>query len=309
MKMRIAVTGASGFVGRAVVRELLSRGHEVHALVHSRGVGIDGVRTFPGNILDAEALARAMDGCAGAVHLVGIIRERPERGVTFKSIHDEGTATVVAAARRAGVDRLVHMSALGARADAPAEYHRTKHAGEQHVRNSGLKWTIFRPSLIHGPDSEFIQMETALALKRMAPYLFMPYFGRGLLGRRGTGAVQPVYVGDVARLFADAFEKDLAIGRSYDVGGPDRLTWPELHRICSAVMAGRARAAVPVPAWAALALARIMPASSLPFGRDEVMMSLEDNVCDIAPLVRDFGFAPQPFEQSLRSYWQDGRGS
>lgn len=303
MSVRVMVTGAAGFVGRAVVRELLSRGRVVHALVHQRTADLPaGVRLFSGSILAGSSLRQAMEGCGAVIHLVGIIREFPRRGITFARIHDEGTAAVVAAASGAGAARFVHMSALGTRPDAPSEYHRTKHAAEQHVRNSRLAWTVFRPSLIHGPEGDFMRLEAAMARRRSAPYLFMPYFGRGLLGCGGSGLLQPVFVDDVARAFADAIDMPHAIGRTYDLVGPDRLSWPQLHRICALAITGRQRPVVPVPAWAALAVAKMVPESLLPFTAEQVVMSLEDNVGDIEPLVRDFGWRPRSLEQSLRTY-------
>ena len=116
------------------------------------------------------------------------------------------------------------MSALGSRPDAVATYHRTKFEAESYVRASGLDWTIFRPSLIHGPRGEFMTMEAGWARGRRAPFLFMPYFGGGLLGRRDGGLVQPVYVRDVARAFADALENPATIGEVYLIGGPDAMS-------------------------------------------------------------------------------------
>src|SRR4029079_943824 len=121
------------------------------------------------------------------IHLVGIIMERRHKRVTFERIHFEGTHSIVDAAQRNGIRRYLHMSALGTRHDAVSTYHRTKYAAEEYVRASGLDWTIFRPSLIHGPRGEFIQMEAAWARYKAPPFLFMPYFGRGFFGRGGAG--------------------------------------------------------------------------------------------------------------------------
>ena len=103
-----------------------------------------------GGLFEAAALDEGMRGCDAVVHLVGIIRERPSRGVTFGAVHLEGTRRVVDAAARNGVRRYVHMSALGTRPDAASDYHRTKYEAEEYVRAGGSDWTIFRPSLIHG---------------------------------------------------------------------------------------------------------------------------------------------------------------
>src|SRR5438874_4866187 len=159
MPQRVFVTGGSGFVGSAVIEELLKRDYGVHALVNRNLALLDQrLRTFSGSLFEADVLDRGMQGCHAVIHLVGIIQERPSKGVTFERIHYEGTVSVVEAAKRNGVKRFLQMSALGVRPDAVSEYHKTKYRAEQYLRQSGLDWTIFRPSLIHGPRGEFMRM-------------------------------------------------------------------------------------------------------------------------------------------------------
>src|SRR5262245_58800701 len=208
MPARVFVTGASRFVGSAIVEELVARGYDVSALVHRRRLDQPErrVRQVDGSLFESDVLIDAIRDCQAVIHVVGIIMQHPSRGITFERIHVEGTKNVIDATRRAGVKRYVHMSALGTRTDAVSDYHKTKFKAEQHVRASGLDWTIFRPSMIHGPRGELMQMEAAWARKRApAPVFFMPfmpYFG----GKR-AGRLQPVYVGDVARAFVEAIEK------------------------------------------------------------------------------------------------------
>jgi NADH dehydrogenase len=244
-----------------------------------------------------------MAGADALIHLVGIIRESPSKGVTFERIHLEGTRAVLEAAKRAGVRRYVHMSALGARPNAHSAYHRTKHAAEALVRGSSLDWTILRPSMIHGPGGEFTRMQVAWAKRQSMPFLFMPYFGAGLFGTAGAGKLQPVYVGDVARAFVDALDNPKAIGQSYDLAGPDVLTWPELHRAVALAAVGKRRPAVPIPAWYASLLTRLVPAPLLPFNRDQVLMSQEDNTTPyVGRFAADFGWQPRPFAETLAAY-------
>jgi uncharacterized protein YbjT (DUF2867 family) len=305
MPGRVLVTGASGFVGSAVVDELITRGHGVNALVNRRelsGHAGGDVRAIKGDLFDAAALDEGMAGTDAVIHLVGIIMERRSKGITFQRIHFEGTKSVVDAARRNGVRRYVHMSALGVRPDAISTYHRTKYAAEQYVRASGLDWTILRPSLIHGPGGEFMQMEANWARGKAPPFLFMPYFGAGVLGRGGAGTLQPVYVKDVARAFVQAIASPKTIGEVYPLGGPDRLTWPELHRISAEAIVGHKRRVLALPVWKAKLLTRIVPPPLLPFNRDQVIMSQEDNTTDLAKFKADFGWDTQPFEPTLRQY-------
>jgi NADH dehydrogenase len=304
MASRVFVTGGSGFVGSAVIDELVGRGHSVHALVNREPVhDRDGrVRSFPGGLFDAAALDAGLAGCDAVIHLVGIIFERPGKGITFERMHFEGAKAVIDAAKRGGVRRFLHMSALGVRANAASEYHRTKWKAEEQLRNSGLDWTIFRPGLIHGPRGEFMQMEAAWARKNKMPFLFMPYFGRGVLGFGGSGLIQPVYVKEVARAFADALEKTNTIGQTYEIAGPDRMDWTTMHRLVARTLTGKPRATLPVPAWYAKALTFVVPQALLPFNRAQVIMSQEDNTCDLRKFESDFGWSTQKFDATLLGY-------
>jgi NADH dehydrogenase len=274
----------------------------VNALVQHRPISAAGVQSFTGGLFDDAALDTGMRDCSGVIHLVGIIAEQPGKGITFDRIHFQGTQRVVDAARRAGIRRFVQMSAIGARPDAPAEYHRTKFKAEQYVRESGLEWTIIRPSMIHGPRGEFMRMEAGWARGKKLPFFFMPYFGRGILGLGGAGKLQPVFVDDVARAFVESLEDPKKIGEVYLLGGPDQLSWPQMHRMIAEIVAGHPRPVIAVPAWYAKAIATIVPGRLLPFNRDQVLMSQEDNVCDLAKFESAFGWIPRRLQETLKAY-------
>jgi NADH dehydrogenase len=301
MQARVFVTGASGFVGSAVVDELLARRHPVHALLNRRPV-TENARTFRGDLFDNAVLDEAMRGCDAVIHLVGIIMEHPSKGITFQRIHFDGAKNVIDAAVRNGIKRFIHMSALGVRPDAVSDYHTTKYRAEEYLRATGLDWTIFRPSMIHGPRGEFMQMAAKWSRMQAPPFLFMPYFGAGFLGFGGAGMLQPVYVNDVARAFVDALENPRTIGEAYLLGGTEQLTWPELHRTISQAIVGRKRWTFPLPVWKAKLLAAIGLGKVAGFNRDQIIMSQEDNTCDLTKFEQDFGWTPRGFEESLKSY-------
>jgi NADH dehydrogenase len=303
MPARVFLTGGTGFVGSAVIDELLSRDCTISALARGKAPKQkDHLHLVHGDLSDAKLLESAIRGCDAVVHLVGIIRENPKQDITFHRIHTEGTRSIVDATMKAGVRRYLHMSALGTRAEAKSEYHRTKFLAEQVVRESDLDWTIFQPSLIHGDKGEFMQMAAKWARGKAAPFLFMPYFGSGLLGFSGAKKIQPIFVKDVARAFVDAIDNPKSFRQTYELAGPDQMTWPQMYRSIARAVVGKQRLTAPIPAWYAKLLTNLLPASLLPFNADQVEMSQEDSTCNLRHFVNDFGFAPQAFESSLQSY-------
>jgi uncharacterized protein YbjT (DUF2867 family) len=301
MAEQVFITGGSGFVGSAVIGELARRGVQTVALMNRKPV--DGAtRSVPGDLFDSAAIASAMAGCSAVIHLVGIIMEKPGQGVTFERIHFQGTKSIVDAAKSAGVKRYLHMSALGVRADAASEYHRTKFAAEEYVRSSGLDWTILRPSLIHGPSGEFMRMEIRWARKTAPPFFAMPYFGAGLLGLGGAGKLQPIYVNDVARAFADSLMNGNTIARTFELGGSQQLTWPQLHQTVAQAVVKHRRLVIPMPAPLGKFLAAIGVGRLLGFNRDQIIMSQENNTCDLTDFAAAFGWTPGSFAQTLAEY-------
>jgi len=299
--MKIALTGATGFVGGHIVPFLVENDCRINALVRDPAkltARPGGLHAVAGDLFDAAALDDLVRGVDAVVHIVGIIIERPGRGQTFERVHVEGTKNLLAAAERAGVKRWVHMSALGTRPDAVSNYHRTKWLAEVAVRQSGCEYTIFRPSLIHGPDGEFMQMVRDFWCKLLPP--FVPYFGAGPFGTGGAGMVQPVWVEDVGRCFAAALTNDKTIHETYPMGGPERYTWPDMYRTIKTYLPkARDKRIVGIPAWKAKILARL---PGTPFNVDQVIMSQEDSTCDIAKVERRFGFKLKPLEEALAEY-------
>lgn len=232
--MKILVTGASGFVGKAVVAELVRRGHAV-AAGSRRGEGLPGA---PGVTLDVTDPASVLRAVAGAepdalVHLVGIIAE--EGTQTFARVHVEGTRHVLAAAPRPV--RYLHMSALGADEASASGYSRSKAQAEALVRGSGLDWTIFRPSLIFGPGDDFFG-RVLRDLVSTAPVV--PQIGDGKFPFR------PVSVEDVALAFAEALERPETVGQTYELTGPQEYTFRELLELELGAL-GKRKPIVPVP--------------------------------------------------------------
>lgn len=296
----IFLTGGSGFVGSATLAELTGRGHRVHALVRDQPIDRPGVTTVKGGLEDTAALDAGLAGCDAVVHLVGIIRETGTQ--TFERIHVEGTRHVVERAKAAGVRRFVHQSALGARPDSASRYATTKFAAEELVRHSGLDWTVFRPSVIFGPDGEFVKMVAAFARGERAPYAFMPYFGVGVVGHTPR-KLQPVDVRDVARALADAVERPDLVGQTVNLVGSQVVDWRQLYQVIGEAATPHPRPAVGLPVWYGRLLTTLVPKAWLPFNKSQVVMAGEDNVADVTETACQLGWMPRPFAAAFRESW------
>lgn len=295
MSMKILVTGATGYVGSRL-REFLRRdGHQVRLLVRKEsadnaraGLTEDAYEVVFGDIFETNTCLHACDGCDTVVHLVGIIREFPARGITFDELHRVATANIVDAARRTGVGRFVHMSALGAREDAASAYHRTKHAAERIVERSGLQWTIFRPAWIFAPGDEMSRLIKNVVRKPVVPLI-----------DGGRSRVQPVALDDVCHCMARSLWMPETQGKTFELGGPDRLSYREVFEQAAA-SAGRKARTVSVPArWVRPAVAALQRFKSFPLTVDQLRMMSEDNVCEIDPYVKTFGVQPASFRQAI----------
>ncbi len=296
----ILVTGGTGFVGRNVVKKLLRESNKkVRCLVRKTGRRevLEGLKLelFEGDIASPESLDRAMKGVKTVIHIVGIICENPPE-VTFERVHAEGTANVVAAAKKAGVTRFVHMSAMGARPDAPARYHATKWAGEEAVRSSSIPFVIFRPSIICGVHDEFVNMFAGI----MRQTWFLPVFN--VIGS-GQVKMQPVYVGDVAHCFVRAATDKSVRDKAYDLGGPEQLTIDEIMDTIMKVI-GTHKKKIHMPIAAAWPMAYMMEKISKKpmLTREHLIMLQSDNVGDITDARQDFALEPMRFEDTIRTY-------
>jgi NADH dehydrogenase len=298
--MRIFITGGTGFVGREIVRQLREEGRTIRLLVRNPGSermqdipGRSGIEMHVGNVLDAASLTGALEGMHAVIHLVGIIREMGES--TFENVHDMGTQNILAATRDAGIERFIHMSALGVRSESVSRYHQSKWAAEEAVRQSDLDYTIFRPSLIYGPGDEFVNLFARIS--RYSPVLPVLADARFHF--------QPVPVETVARAFVRSVAEPRSMSETYDLCGPEALTMSQiLDEICRAL--GRKRLKLQIP----LAIARRQAAflefiyprlfrKPAPFNRDQLIMLHEENRGNPQPANELFGLEKTPFHAGV----------
>jgi NADH dehydrogenase len=292
------VFGGSGFIGRYVVKRLAREGLTVRVAVTDPGGArflqtqgkVGQIVPLAAGVTSEDAVARAVVGADLVVNLVGILFER--RAGDFQRLQAEGAGRVARVSAAQGVERLVHVSAIGADPASPSAYGRTKAEGEAAVRAAFPSATILRPSIVFGPEDQFFNRFAGLA--RVLP--FMPVL-------EGGTRFQPVYVGDVADAVLAAAERNDAPGRTYELAGPRSATFRELLRYILEVT-GRRRPMVDIPQGLARLQARLgefLPTP--PLTRDQLLMLQRDNVpAPDAPGLAELGIQPKAVEAVVPSY-------
>lgn len=296
---RILVLGGSGFVGRHLVAALSAQSIQVTVPARRRErakqlILLPTVTVEEADVGDAQALAQLASGHDAVINLIGVLHSRRGRadergphdyGPDFAHAHVEVAQAAVAACRKAGVRRLLHMSALGAAPQAPSEYLRSKGVGEQAVMAAeDLAVTVMRPSVIFGPDDRFLNLFVELAAVLPVLALACP-----------QARFQPVYVNDVVRVFLAALESPQAIGKRYDLCGPRQYTLEQLVEYACAT-SGRKRPIVGLNDRMSYLQAWLMEFSPGPLmTRDNYRSMQVPNVCSEGAAL-PLGIAPTALE-------------
>jgi uncharacterized protein YbjT (DUF2867 family) len=291
----ILVTGSSGFVGGHVVHALRAAEKEVRVLVRDRRKGAKleawGATLAQGDMTDSASLRAAVDGCDTVVHLVAIRQGREEQ---FRRVMVEGTRDLLAAASAAGARRFVHMSALGT-SEATKDlvpYYRAKWATEQLVKDSGIPHVIIRPSFVFGRDGGILP--TFVKLARLAPVT--PIIGSG------RQRIQPIWVDDVAEYFVRAVDLESAAGSTFELGGPEAVTWNEFwERLKRVRRIRRPSVHVPVGLMRLNAFVTERLPGDIPLTNDLLtMLEHGDNVVTDPSALETFGIPLVPLDEQLR---------
>jgi NADH dehydrogenase len=294
------IFGGTGFIGRYVVEALADRGARI--LVISRSPRSHGVHLQPlgsvgqivvqsADLSSEAALRRAVAGATGAINLIGVLHET--RRQRFAEVQGALPGRIAAAARAAGLARMVQISAIGADPGSASAYARSKAEGERRVREAFPAATVLRPSIVIGPEDSFFNRFAGMA--RLLPAL--PLIGGG------ATRFQPVYVGDVARAVVAALEREDCQGRTYELGGPQIYTFAELMRYMLQVV-GRRRLLIDIPFGLANLQARFLELlPDPPLTRDQVELLKHDNVVSPdMPGLGALGITPTPIELVVPEY-------
>jgi uncharacterized protein YbjT (DUF2867 family) len=293
--MKVLVTGATGFVGPKVANAIVDAGHEVRVLERKPGswskAGIRCQEAAQGDVTDPESLHGATAGRDVVVHLVALRQGRPE---AFQQVMVEGTRSLVAAAKEAGVKRFVLMSALGTTEETKnlVPYYGAKWQQEKDVEASGLEYVIFRPSFIFGREGGILP--TFRKLARLTPVT--PITGSG------EQRIQPIWIDDVASYFAAAVDKPEAANRLFELGGPDAVSWNEFwERLKRALGMRRPSVHVPMGLMRLNALVTERLPGNVPLTRDLLkMLEAGDNVVTDTAAVETFEIPLVTLDEQLR---------
>jgi NADH dehydrogenase len=296
-KLPVLVTGAAGFVGIHTCRELSRNGWKVRALVRDPAKAMLRLGQLPlefrvGDIRDASALRSALSGCGAVVHLAAIAIER--KGESYAQSNTAATERLISAARAENVQRIIFMSQNGADASSRYAFLRSKGVAQDSVKSSGLRWTILRPSVIFGPEDEFVNVLGRLI--RLTPQVFP-------LPGGGSARFQPIGVDDVAKVVRLSLEKKETVGGVYDLGGSVPLTLREMtERILSAMGTTRRLVPVPIPMLRPLIaiVQRILPHP--PVTSSLIDLLAIDNTVAKNALIETFRVTPIPFAGDELSY-------
>lgn len=296
-KKPVLVTGAAGLVGIHTCRELSKKGWQVRALIRDPAKAAMALGQLPvefrvGDVRDASTLRSSLSGCGAVIHLAAIAIER--KGESYRESNTAATERLISAARAESVQRVIFMSQNGADSRSPYPFLHSKGVAQDSIKTSGLNWTILRPSVIFGPEDQFVNVLGRLI--KLTPKVFP-------LPGGGSARFQPIAVDDVARVIRLSLEKKETVHQSYDLGGAIPLTLLQMtERILTAMGTQRRIVAVPVKALRPLvALAqRLLPNPPVtPSLLD--LLSLDNTVANNA-LTEQFKVVPIPFAADELQY-------
>lgn len=295
----VTIFGGSGFVGRNLVRRLATQGMTIRIAVRypeqanylKTAGNVGQIVPIETNITHPKQVQQAIAGADYVVNLVGILFQKGKE--RFEPLQAEGPKLIGRVSAEEGVQRLIHVSAIGADPKSDIAYAKTKGLGEKNLLKTFPEATILRPSVMFGPDDDFINRFARMA--QFSP--FMPLIGGG------KTRLQPVYVGDVAQAIANAIFDDKAKGQIYELGGPSIYTMANIIEYIL-TLTGRKRVLLPIPFGIAEMMGRVLQLLPKPLlTRDQVRLLRHDNIVSKgAKTLYDLGVTPTPFEAIIPTY-------
>jgi NADH dehydrogenase len=299
----IAILGGSGFVGEYIIDELLESGYSVKIIKRKQSA------SYPKGgcvevVVDlySEFLHEQLHGCDCVIYNIGIIREFPNRGISFKDLHQDLAIHVIDMAQKAGVRKFILMTANGVDR-CLTDYEKTKFKSEVYLMKSELEWSIFRPSVIFGDPKG--KMEFCTQVKRnMVKIPFpLPMFFSGInIFRAGLFRMSPIHVRNVAQFFVGAIDKEDSNQRIYELGGTTSYSWAEMIRTISGAC-GKRKWSMPIPIRVVKLFAFFFDRFSwFPITQGQLTMLIQGNVCDSYKHYSDFNIDEINFDIRALKY-------
>ncbi|MBI2027832.1 MAG: complex I NDUFA9 subunit family protein [Deltaproteobacteria bacterium] len=296
MTGNILITGGTGFVGSAVVKALLTENKKVFCLV--RKSSYQGqfahlpVNIIHGDVTDCASLQEPWNESIDTViHCVGILKEKPPH-ITHQKIVIEGTSNLIKACQQKNIKKIIYISGLGTHNSAKSLYHQAKWAAEQSVRESGLNFVIFRPSVIFGKEDDFLNQFEKMS--RFSP--FIPVVGNG------EYQMQPVSIHDVSQCIVDSIESVKALNQTIEIGGPQRYSFNSILKLMLE-STGRRRILLHLPMKILNVIVPIFEKiQNFPLSLDQMLMLSENNVTENKLLHQVFSIKLQTLTEGLKEY-------
>tara|TARA_B100001142_G_scaffold70355_1_gene70669 strand:- start:7579 stop:8505 length:927 start_codon:yes stop_codon:yes gene_type:complete len=304
--MKVAIFGSTGFVGKYLLKSLINYNHEIYTLVRNGSENkineINHVNIINGDMNNKTSIEQTIMNCSTVIYNIGIIREFPSKGISYKKLHYEYAKNVIDKAKQYNVKHFILMSANGVKENGTG-YQHTKYLAEEYLKASGLNYTIFRPSLIFGPpknDQEFCTQlrDTMINLPIPAP-LFFPGFN---IFQVAQFKMSPIHVENVAEFFVKSIEQKNHYMKTYALGGLKSYNWKQIITNISTALR-KNKWMIPAPAMAVKMIAFLFDKFKFfPITRDQITMLLEGNTCDSKHLFQEFNITPIDFSSQSLSY-------
>ena len=299
----VAILGGSGFVGGYIVEQLIESGYPVKMINRKSSPKNSSDRCSQITVnLHSDNLYKELDGCDCVIYNIGIIREFPNKGITFQDAHYDLAVHAIDMAKKARVRKFILMTANGVERGL-TPYEKTKFKAEEYLKESGLEWTIFRPSVIFGDPHGKMEFCTQVKKDMIRLPLPLPMFFSGLdIFDAGSFQMSPIHVKNIAQFFVNAIDKNSSNNRTYELGGTSSYTWRQMTRIISDACNKR-KWSVPVPFLVVKFFALLFDRFRwFPVTRDQLTMLSHGNTCDSGEYFSDFDINEITFDVKNLKY-------
>jgi NADH dehydrogenase len=292
--MKLFIAGGTGYIGNHVIDKLVKDGHKIRALVRKGSeakLNNKFIESWYGDIADPASLNSALDGCDAVIYLIGLIREFPSKGITFELAHVQGVKHLYERAKLSGVKRWIQISANGVKPDTPDGYRRTKYRAEEFIKAQDIDYTILRPSVVFGGETEgtINFVTTVKDIINLMPFV-VPVIGNG------TYKIQPVHIDDLANAISMIIDKPSTFNKAYTLCGPKSLSYNDIIDVITNMHNLKKKMKIHIPAFLVELLAGLLKNfESFPVTPEQIDMLVSGNTCSDSYLFDELKIIPKGF--------------